>query len=336
MNLAPCLRPRISFMPVIINALSSQTPDAAAKQFQAQLGARLTKQLLDNWSRLSGQEKTNRYYLSRDWRAPSGNFATQMAVLSKSWQAAKEQLILERKKVIKAEIDRALGEGVGHYAPSPVVAKDKTLAYEVAKKLQMKLIGCRCGQPGSSNPPPPQPYKKFGAKISKIKCYDQREAGHDEIYLVSTVVDGNGNLITTTSAKYSIDDENNDVVYPNYWIYPIQDPKGFLDVAIQMWEDDGGYGQAGQTVAAIGGALSKIPNPYTVVAGVALTIIGEIISLSSWLDDDDHYGDAFKTWPSTSNLEGGVGSYILSYYEVDKGLFDDGHDFDVTMNLLSA
>jgi len=103
-----------------------------------------------------------------------------------------------------------------------------------------------------------------------------------------------------------------------------------------MWEDDGGYAQAGQIVTAIGGAVSTIPNPYTVAAGVALIVVGELIQLASYLDEDDHYGDASRTWPSGGNLEAGVGSYTLSYYEVDKGWSDDGHDFDVRINLLTA
>jgi hypothetical protein len=208
--------------------------------------------------------------------------------------------------------------------------------YEVYRKIHSKLHPCRCDEPGETTPPPPKPPPKFGLKVSKIKCYDQREVGHDEIYLVSAAVDGNGNLITTVSGKYSIDDTEDDVVYPNSWIYPMQPTGDFLDVAVAMWEDDGGYEGAGQAVTAIGGALTKIPNPYVVAAGAALAIIGGLIQLASFLDDDDHYGDVSRTWPTQTNLQSGVGSYILSYYEVDTGLFDEGHDFDVTLNLLSA
>ncbi len=116
----------------------------------------------------------------------------------------------------------------------------------------------------------------------------------------------------------------------------MQDANGFLDAAISMWEDDGGYSEAGQIVSSIGSAISTIPNPYVIAAGVAVTIIGELIRLASWLDDDDHYGDASKTWNSASNLAAGIGSYVMSYYEVDEGWDDDGHDFDLTINLLSA
>lgn len=333
MNIAPGLQPRISFVPTILNALSSANQDNVTKAFAAKLGPPLVKQLLDNWKRMSGQEKARRYYLSQNSAVPAGDLATQLAVLSKSWLTARDQLIRARKKIIKVEVDRAFLEGVHRYVPSSSILKDKSLIYEILRKIYAKLNGCRCEEDNPSDPPVA---KKFGVKVSKLKCHDQREVGNDEIYLVSAAVDGNGKLVTTTSSKYSIDDDDDDVRYPNYWVYPMQDPNGFLDVAISMWEDDGGYTQAGQAVAAIGSAVGTIPNPYTVGAGVALQIIGGLISLASWLDDDDHYGNAYRTWPSATNLAAGVGTYTLSYYEVDTGWFDDGHDLDVQIKLLTA
>jgi hypothetical protein len=101
-------------------------------------------------------------------------------------------------------------------------------------------------------------------------------------------------------------------------------------------DDDGGYRGAASYVTSIGAAIATIPSPYTIGAGVALQIIGGLIGLASWLDDEDHYGDAYKLWASNAALEAGMGSYILSYYEVDEGWFDDGHDFDLTINLMSA
>lgn len=336
MNIGPTLKPKVSFMPVIMNAISNPGQDKAAKDFAARLGVPLCRALLDNWNKLQGQEKARRFYLSRDWRAPSGDFTAQMTTLSSTWQAARAQLLYERKRLIRAEVTRALVEGVGRYSPSGLALKDKALAYEIMRKLYAKLFGCRCEVPGNGEQPPQAQPKRFGLKLTKIKCHDQRENGHDEIYLVSVIVDGNGQMLTDVSPKYSLDDDDHDVSYPNRWIYPVQDPAGFLDLGIAMWEDDGGYGQAGQTVATIGGAIASIPNPYTIVAGVAIAIIGELISLASWLDDDDHYGDAYKTWPSASSLESGVGSHNLSYYEGDTGLFDDGHDLDVTIQVISA
>ncbi len=333
MNIAPKIRPRVSFIPIIMNAITSQNPDAGAKKFKAALGQKLVKQLSDNWKRMPGGEKNKRYYLSRSWRAPAGDFATQMAIQHNAFLKAREQLINERKRIIRKELGTAMRKGF--YAPTSEIARDMALVYEIQKRWYKKVVGCRCEKPGETLPPP-QPPKKYGLIISRLLCHDQRENGSDEIYLVSAVVDGNGKLITTTSPKYNIDDDDNYVLFPNCWIYPMQDPNGFLDAAISMWEDDGGYGQAGQTVAAVGGAISTIPNPYTLAAGVALTVIGEVISLASWLDRDNRYGDACKTWPSKSNLEAGIGPYTLSYYEVDEGLLDDGHDFDLTIYLLSA
>ena len=64
--------------------------------------------------------------------------------------------------------------------------------------------------------------------MTRLKCHDQRETGHDEIYLVGAAVDGNGKLVSTVSNKFSIDDDDDDVLYPNYYIYPMQDPGGLM------------------------------------------------------------------------------------------------------------
>ncbi|MDX2121003.1 MAG: hypothetical protein SF070_08030 [Gemmatimonadota bacterium] len=335
MNIGPRLRPRVSFLPTIMEALSRPQADPAAKAFAAALGAPLVKELQERWKRLPGAELNRRFYLSRTMRPPAGDLATQLSALSRAWQASREQLMAARKRVIKTEVDRALTAGLGAYTPGPAIQADKTLAYEVWRRLYGKLVGCRCEEAGES-PPPAAPARKYGLKVTRLKCHDQREAGHDEIYLVGTAVDGKGQLITSISPKYSIDDDDDDVLYPNYWVYPMQDPAGFLDVSLAMWEDDGGYADAAAKVSAIGKAIASLPSPYTVAAGVAITIIGEILGLASALDEDDHYGDASRSWPTATNLEAGVGAYVLGYYEVDSGWFDDGHDFDVTLNLLSA
>ena len=262
MNLAPTVRPNVAFAPIIMNALENMPNDTAVKQFKSALGAPLTKTLLENWKRVPGSERFRRYSLSREWFPPEGNFATQMASQTRLFQTAREELITSRKRIIKAEVDRALTEGIATYQPSAFVRKDALLSFEVAKKLGEKIFHrCVCEDPGNS--PEPVPVKKFGLKVTRLKCHDQREAGNDEIYLVSAVVDGKGNLVTTTSARYEIDDDDDDVVYPNYYIYPMQDPGGFLDGAVAMWEDDGGYGEAGQRVTAIGNAVSKLPRAPT-------------------------------------------------------------------------
>lgn len=339
MNLAPKVQPNISFAPIIINALMSGSGDPTLKDFEAKLGKLLIQKLIENWKKMPNREKSQRYQMAHDWSPPvrGGNFAEQMAMQSKLFISHREELIKNRKKIIKKEVDRALAMGIGSYKPSPDVAKDPTLVYEVNSWISKKLFyTCRCTNPGNSSEPPPTPPKKFGLKVSRIVCKDQRESGHDKIYLISAVVDGNGKVFSTTSRLYSIDDDEDDVVYPNEYIYPMQDPGGYLDAAVSMWEDDGGYEAVGGYVSAIGSAVGMIPNPYAQAAGILLRVTGELIRILSWLDEDDHYGDAYKTWPSAANLEGGVGSYPLSFYEVDTGWFDDGHEFVVDLNLLTA
>lgn len=334
MNIAPGISPRVSFVPVVMQAIENGGAEVEVREFVDALGPALTRRLLENWRRMPLAERMRRFPTGRGAAPVAGGFARQMQATSANWVAARTQLLIQRKRLIKMEVDRAILEGPGRYVPSETVRRDRALAYEVLRKLHAKLAGCRCEE---DNPEPPaEPTPRFGLKVSKLKCLDQREVGNDEIYLVSVAVDGNGRLIATTSPKYSIDDDDDDVRYPNLWIYPMQDPKGFLDVAVSMWEDDGGYAEAGATVTSIGAAVSKIPSPYTLAAGVALQVIGGLMSLASFLDDDDHYGDAYRTWPNQSSLIAGVGTYNMSYYEVDTGWSDDGHDFDVQLKLLSA
>ena len=205
MNIGPKMKPKISYVPIIMHALTNNAQDASIRKFKAALGPKIVKALSDNWKQMSSREKYNRYYMSRKWYPPtSGNFAEQMAMQTKIFEAARSQLLRNRKEIIKKEVDKAFLMGVGNYKPSAAIAKDATLLYEINKWLSHKLYyTCRCEQDGNTDTPPTIPPKKFGLKVTKLKCHDQRETGHDEIYFMSAVVDGNGNLITTTSNKYS-------------------------------------------------------------------------------------------------------------------------------------
>lgn len=336
MNLAPKVQPNISFAPIIMNALTTGSGDPTLKDFEAKLGKKLVQQLLDAWKKMPDKEKFRQFDVTSNWAPPlrGGNFAEQMAMQSKLFKDLRKELIRNRKKIIKKEIDRALSLGIGNYTPSAI---DPTLRYEAASWMnKMFFYTCRCKNPGNSPEPPPVPPAKFGLKVTRIVCVNQREMGHDQIFLISAVCDGKGQVVTSTSDKYSIDDDSDDVVYPNYYIYPMQDPGNFLDAAVALWECNGGWNQVSGIVSSFGSAVGAIPHPYAQAASILLKITAEIISIIGYLDRDDHYGDAYKTWPSKANLEGGVGSYPLIYYEVDTGLWDDGHEFEVDLNLLTA
>ena len=120
---------------------------------------------------------------------------------------ARKQLFRERKKLIKAEVTKMVVAGLGAYVPS----KDPILASEVFRQWMERTggNGCRCEKP--QEPPPPEQPKKFGLRTTKLKCYNQTETGHDEVYLVSIAVDGRGNVFTLLSPKWSIDDGDDDV-----------------------------------------------------------------------------------------------------------------------------
>lgn len=324
MNPYPRLRPRMPFVPTIIDALRKPGKDHIATEFRNRLGEKLTKMALAAWDNLPNNLKQTRYH-SGIYRDLSGTLDVKLTALSNLYTAERKQLGRARRKLVKAEVTRMMASGLGAYSPP----EDRILASEAWRHWTERTggHGCRCEKP--EEPPPEQP-KKFGLRTTKLKCYNQTETGHDEVYLVSVAVDGRGAVITRLSPKWSIDDDDDDVLYPNHWIYPMQDAGGFLDVALDLWEDDGGYDDVGQSLMALGGAVSIV----SLGAGAALAIIGGVVSLISSLDDDDQYGTATLTWASALQLESGVGTYIKSYYGEDHT--GDWFDLDLSVSLASA
>lgn len=328
------VNPKISFLPIIIEALKND--DADAKKFQSELGTSLTKEILTAWKKTPGRVKAKRFYLSRNSRLPRGSFAEQLAAQSLAYDASKKKLTEERMKIVKGEYRKFIQSGVAKYSPSSFVRKDPALLHDTYRYFDKRKSHCCCNEPG--NPPTSeQPTKKHGVKVTQINCQEHDELFHDEVYMISTAVDGNGELLTSVSNRFDMNDGDDSVVYPNHWVYPVQDSGGFLDVAIALWEDDGGYEEIGDKISKIGSAVSKIPSPYTVAAGTALNIIGEVIGLISLLDSDDHYGDGTHTWSSLENLQSGVGGYSFNCFNPDTGLFDiTSYDYDVSYNLIEA
>lgn len=325
MNPYPRLKPRTPFIPTIIEALKNPGKDHAAMEFRNRLGEKLAKRMIDAWEALPNHAKQSRYHTGVH-RDVEGTLDVRLATLSKLHTAARKQLVRERRKLVKAEVSQMAKAGLAAYVPS----KDSILASEVWRHWTERTggHGCRCEKP-QEEPPPEQP-KKFGLRTTKLKCYNQTETGHDEVYLVSVAVDGLGHVITRLSPLWSVDDDDDDVLYPSHWIYPMQDAGGFLDIALDLWEDDGGYEDVGQSLMALGGAVSIV----SLGAGAALAIIGGAVSLISSLDDDDQYGTTTLNWGSKSQLEAGVGTYIKSYYGEDHT--GDWFDIDLSVTLSSA
>lgn len=152
-----------------------------------------------------------------------------MLSFASSYNAARQQLILERKKTIQAELKRYM-LSPAQYTPSVAFAQNRPLLVDFYRYTGTRfgVNGCRCEKQGEEpKPEPPKP--KYGLVTQKLKCYNQCESGHGEVYLVCAAVDGNGKYVQTVSPKYSIDDDEDNVLYPHHWIYPTQDVNGFLD-----------------------------------------------------------------------------------------------------------
>ena len=332
------IRPRIGYLPTIVKEIIRNDPnDQLVKAISPKLGP-LKQKLTDKWNAMPNSHKLRRWDM-RIHDSLGGNLKEKLISLAGLNKKERERIIEERRKKIKEEYSRFMRLGFEKYVLSEDVLRDKALATEAFKFLVAKTgaNGCRCEKPEATDPPPP-PKKKHGICTQKLKCYNQCESGHDEVYLISVAVDGNGNSINKVSPKYSIDDDSDDVCYPHFWIYPTQDTNGFLDIAIQMMEDDGGYQDTANSISTIGSTVSAvgtaIGNPIVFGAGAALVIIGEITSIICDLDDDDDYGTLYRTWPSRAYLEAGVGAYIWNYSGEDWA--GDNFDFDLTVQLFQA
>lgn len=297
--------------------------------------------ILAGWEALSPREKKLRYSVTREGTT-TAPWVERLVLQSNKILEFKRNEDQSRRRLIRREFERALATGPANWRPSEEIQGNKTLSYLVQKKIWNEFTSvseAKCcdrsradGENKSENEP------NYGVKLTKITCYEHDETFHDEIYAVSVVVDGKGKIQAETSAVYDMNDGDDDVVYPNKWLYAMNNPSGFLDTAVELWEDDGDYEDAAKAVAALGVAVAAIPGGgVTKVAGIALASIGGLIALASWLDDDDKFGVETKTWGSAAELQSGVGPYVKSFVNYDTGFFDiTSYNYDLQFELLTA
>ncbi len=325
-------------MPALVNVIGNPARDPLAQQIVTDLGP-LANTLTTKWQAMPMQRKINRFFIRQpqSWlTVPRIDLKNQFLAYCAAFNAGRKQLIEDMKREILAEYKLYMAN-VGRYVPSQRFASDRVMMTYLLRYINSRTgaNGCRCEKP-EPEPAPPRP--KFGAVTSRLKCYDQTETGHDEVYLVCVAVDGNGKYVSTVSNKFSIDDDSDDLLFPRHWIYPMQDPNKFLDIAVRMIEDDGGYDSIAGAFRAVGGVVSAIGgavgNPIAVGAGAALSLIGGVIDVIGDLDGDDDYGVQTKTWSSDSQLQSGVGSYLLSYTGEDWS--GDNYDLDLSVRLDTA
>jgi hypothetical protein len=336
MLINPRNRPSVRFLPIIASALDPNG-GADAQAFREAFPAALRERVLFAWNRLPERERLRRFGRP----APAaGAFADRLQRASLAYQEARRELESNERALLHREALGALRVGIGAYRPSAEIAQSASLTRQLWELIGSKLAAHDDDDCCDEDAPAPQP--RYGLRIRKVTCRDQTEGNgilpgndDDEVYFVSVAVDGAGRLIARRSPKVRIDDDDNSSEsLAGAWIYPVQDPGGFLDAAVSMYEDDGGYGAVGEHIANLGQALTQIPQPYVVTAGVAIQIIGEVIQIADLVDEDDYFGTRSLRWTTAASLAGGVGSTSKTYWGEDWS--GDSYDFRVSFKLETA
>jgi hypothetical protein len=329
----------MAIAPLLMEAISKPGTDPLANAIVKELGAQAPI-LTDRWNALPTRLKQARFGVGKPqpWlqSATQLDLAGKVTAFATAYAEAHQKLISERKSLIVKEFEASLRNTSNPHIPPSWFNQDPAMAVEYSRYRAAKFgeNGCRCEKPVETTPPPQNP-TKFGVVTQKLKCFDQCEKGYDEVYFVCVAVDGNGQCTETVSPILRINDDDDDVLYPRHWIYPMKPANGFLDVAIQMMEDDGGYQRIGSALTAFGGVVraigGAIPNPFVAGAGLAIVVIGNLIAVLGNLDSDDNYGIQTKTWNSAATLAAAPGVYLMHYSGRDWS--KDSFDFDLTINV---
>jgi hypothetical protein len=326
---------------LLTGSAKGRNPQDAFRKALVDANPAVYEAIVAGWESMSDKERRRRYQISREGTidAPwSERVALQGHRLLEYRRNADEA----RRRLVRREFARALAVGPANWQPSQETQQSKTLSYLVQMKIWSQLAGATearcCGRARADDEGEPERIPNYGIKLTRIQCHEHDEFRHDEIYVVSVAVDGNGQVKAETSAKYPMNDGDDNVVYPNKWMYPMTNPKGFLDLAVDLWEDDGGYEEAAAAVAALGISIAALPaGPVTTVAGIALAAIGGLVALGGWLDDEDQFGVESKTWASSDELLSGVGPHVRSIVNYDTGIFDiTSYNYDLQFELLTA
>jgi len=306
----------------------------------------LVDRILDGWKKTSGADQTrrapSRFQGVRDLKKKEEgdhSWDERVRIRAAEYSAYHKSIAQLKRRLIRAEVSRALEVGVQNWTPSDEVIANKSLLYEATRAVwgELTTYYC-CGAP--AEPPPARP--KYALRLSRIECNDKDETGHDEVYVVSVAVDGAGNLKAQTSPRYSMNDGNASVKWPNWFMYPAADPGGLLDLGVELWEDDGGYDEAAKAIAGLAAAVAAAgaasANPYVIGAGVGLGLIAGLVGIAGWLDDDDRYGQNQLSWLSDTDIEAGVGPHPVSFINRDtRSLFDfTSWNYDLQIDLVAS
>lgn len=343
---SPSLYFEPSLIPIIIEGLLKGKPDGKNPEdmfVKTLIGEseETYNAILAGWEAISTSEKKLRYRINKH-SINKGTWVERLESQTKNILAHRKNIKEIQQKIIKKEFHHALSVGPANWQPSEELQKNKTLSYLVQRKIwerftmsdKPKSLCCSKADADDDS----QKDLNYGIKLTKITCHENDEIGHDELYTMSIVIDNNGTPVLETSKVYNLNDSDDSVVYPNKWLYPMKNPNGYLDCAVTLWEDDGGYDEAAKAAAALALGLAAIPDvTATKVAALALGVVSGLLFVGGWLDSDDEYGNMTKTWSSNAQLQSGIGEFIDSVINYDDGIFDStSYHYEIQFELLSS
>jgi hypothetical protein len=305
----------------------------------------LVDRILDGWRKTSRADQTrratSRFQGVRDLKKEERDYSWEERVRLRAaeYSAYHKSIAQLKRRLIRAEVSRALEVGVQNWTPSDEVIANKSLLYEATRAVWGELTTYYCCGAPADGETPARP--RYALRLSRIECNDKDEIGHDEVYVVSVAVDGAGNLKAETSPRYRMNDGDTSVKWPNRFMYTPADPGGFLDLAVELWEDDGGYTEAAAAIAGLAAAVAAAgtagANPWVIGAGAALGLVAGLVGIAGWLNDDDRYGQDELSWLSDTDIETGVGPYTVSFINRDTGWTDFSQwNYDLQIDLVAT
>ena len=271
--------------------------DPFVRRFVAALPKDLVEAINCAWAKLPPKEK--RSFGRPDARSRTVSFEEALSGYALR-QEVEVRAAAEKQRILYRAFERA------HLIPGARMRDTPDLADLRDFQLVFDRSNNACCVPHDETPPAA---RRAGIRLTHIQCLDETgDFGfNDEISLLCVVVDGNAKVTTTQTAEYSMDEGDNRTL--NTIIYGPADPKGFLDIAIAMVEHDKTDAKAGQTITAIGNALSSAG---VKTAGIALEIIGAVVSLILSLIEDDPMGTRTASWTGDVAATA-AGQHIFSY-----------------------
>lgn len=136
-------------------------------------------------------------------------------------------------------------------------------------------------------------------RITKLNLKEQIER-REELYFICVAIDGEGRVIPSSSRILRNLDED-EWYTVNHFIYPPNDPKGFLNVGIVCMESDENS-EHSKAVEALG----KID-----IGGVGQA--GQVLSVVQSLQKDDFYGYKEIHWITENTIKSNIGKEILDF-----------------------